>query len=303
MMDLSLRDLEYVAAIARERNITRAATSLHMAQPALSQSLQRIERRLGVRLFDRTSRQLRPTAAGAVLAAEAVGVLEQVRRAVDRTRVAGGLPQVVRIHVSEPSLATPRQILAAARANMPRAAIHQTTLPRADVADQLLDGSLHFAIAGAVRGDGLRSIRVRDERLGILIGANHPLAAAEVITPSQVAPYPVVAVDRTMSSWDAWVTRYLSRHGIEPHWTKEVIFGLSTGSDVLSDQQSVMLTLESVSRDLLQTLVWRPMSPSRTVPWFLTFRQAAADDDPAMTTVLRVAERLITDHDWLETPR
>ncbi len=129
MMDLSLRDLEYVATIARERNITRAAAALTMAQPALSQSLQRIERRLGVRLFDRTSRQVTPTAAGEVLADRAAEILDQVRSAVRDTRRAGGLPEVLRIHVSEPSLLTPRRILAAARAHVPAAAIHQTTLP------------------------------------------------------------------------------------------------------------------------------------------------------------------------------
>jgi len=298
MMDLSLRDLDYVATIARERNITRAAAALHMAQPALSQSLQRIERRLGVRLFDRTSRQVAPTAAGEVLAAAATRILGDVRRAVEQTRTAGGLPQVLRIHVSEPSLLTPRRVLAAARANVPEAAIHQTTLPREDVAAQLITGALDLAVAGRFRGEGLRSMLVREERIGVLVGADHPLAAEVEVAPTALAPYRLLSIDTTMSSWDTWVTDYLAHFGLEPRWTKEVVFGLSTGSDVLSDQQTVLLTLESVSRDYLEGLVWRPMTPVRMVPWFLTYREESAASNATVATVLRVVERLAVDQGW-----
>src|SRR5699024_520666 len=117
MFDLSLQELEYVAALADERNFTRTARRVHMAQPALSQAIKRIERRLGVRLFDRTSRRVIPTVAGEVLAAEAVRIHGSVHQAVRRTRQAAGQPEHMRVHVSEPSLTTPRQILAAIRAH------------------------------------------------------------------------------------------------------------------------------------------------------------------------------------------
>ncbi|WP_110208730.1 LysR family transcriptional regulator [Nocardioides daejeonensis] len=303
MMDLSLRDLEYVATIARERNITRAAQTLHMAQPALSQSLQRIERRLGVRLFDRTSRQVTATPAGELLADSAMEILADVRRAIERTRQVGGLPEVLRIHVSEPSLVTPRRVLAAARANVPEAAIHQTTLPGDDVAAQLLTGELDLAIAGRVRGEGLRSLRVRDERVGVLVGADHPLAALDEVSPDDLAAHHLLSIDQTMSSWDTWVTDYLAHYELTPRWTKEVVFGLSTGSDVLSDQRTVLLTLESVSRDYLDGLVWRPMTPLRMVPWFLTYREESATTSAAVRTVLRVVERLARDQGWRTTDR
>lgn len=298
MMDLSLRDMEYVATIARERNITRAAAVLHMAQPALSQSLQRIERRLGVRLFERTSRRVTPTRAGEVLAAAATEIMASVRNAVAETRSAGGLPDILRIHVSDPSLLTPRRILAAARAHVPEAAIHQTTLPKKDVADQLVSGSLDLAVAGRLRGDGLRSIPVRQERIGVLVGAEHPLASTNTVEAADLAPYRMLSIDTAMSSWDAWVTSYLASHGLEPRWTKEVVFGLSTGGDVLADQQTVLLTLESVSRDSLDGLVWRPMTPERMVPWFLTFRQESTLSNPVIATVLRVVQRLAVDQGW-----
>ncbi|WGX98320.1 LysR family transcriptional regulator [Nocardioides sp. L-11A] len=298
MMDLTLRDLEYVEMIAQERSITRAAARLHMAQPALSQSLQRIERRLGVRLFERTSRHLAPTPAGDVLAAEARDLLASVQQAIVRTRVAGGLPEVLRVHVSESSLITPRRILAAARAHVPGAAIHQTTLPRRDVAENLLNGELTLAVAGSIRRAGLQSVKVRDERIGVLVGERHPLAGVDVVGPAQLADHPILSIDPEMSSWDAWVTSYLDDHGVTARWSKEVVFGLSTGSDILHDADTVMLTLESVGRDHLDGLVWRPMSPARSVPWFLTYREDSLRDSPAVAAVLRVVRRLAHDQGW-----
>jgi DNA-binding transcriptional LysR family regulator len=61
---VDLRQLEFFVAVADERHFGRAAEGLFVGQPAISQGVRRLERTVGVDLFDRTGRQIRLTPAG-----------------------------------------------------------------------------------------------------------------------------------------------------------------------------------------------------------------------------------------------
>jgi len=86
---LETRELAYFLAVADELHFGRAAAHLGIAQPALSKTIQRLERRLGVSLFERTSRAVTLTEAGRVLAREARTALDAVSAATTRTQRAG----------------------------------------------------------------------------------------------------------------------------------------------------------------------------------------------------------------------
>jgi LysR family transcriptional regulator, benzoate and cis,cis-muconate-responsive activator of ben and cat genes len=75
---LELRQLRYFVAVARERNFTRAAAALRIAQPPLSRQIQQLEAELGVTLIERGSRPVRLTDGGRLLYEQAVQVLERV---------------------------------------------------------------------------------------------------------------------------------------------------------------------------------------------------------------------------------
>ena len=61
---MTSRELEYIKTVADEKSISSAARKLYIAQPSLSQSLQRIEENLGAKLFNRTPSGLTLTYAG-----------------------------------------------------------------------------------------------------------------------------------------------------------------------------------------------------------------------------------------------
>ncbi len=87
--DIDLRQLRYFVAVAEELHFGRAAQRLGMAQPPLTQQIQKLERALGTPVFFRQPRQTTMTEAGRVLLEEVRKILNLVDGAVDRTRRAG----------------------------------------------------------------------------------------------------------------------------------------------------------------------------------------------------------------------
>ena len=89
MDEIELRELRYFIAVAEELNFTRAAARLGMAQPPLSAAIGKLERKLGVRLLERTSRRVALTPAGAVLLEQGRIAAEGVGAAIQRARRKG----------------------------------------------------------------------------------------------------------------------------------------------------------------------------------------------------------------------
>jgi DNA-binding transcriptional LysR family regulator len=75
---MDLRQLSYLVALAEECHFTRAAAREHIAQPALSQQIRRLEEEVGVTLVERTTRQVTITHAGQVLVARARRILGEI---------------------------------------------------------------------------------------------------------------------------------------------------------------------------------------------------------------------------------
>lgn len=86
---MDLRQLRYFCAIASRRSFRQASNDVHVAQPALSQQIQRLEDELGVKLFDRASRPVALTDAGETLLPRARQILADVDRAAAEAREFG----------------------------------------------------------------------------------------------------------------------------------------------------------------------------------------------------------------------
>ncbi len=80
---LSLRDLKYVVAVARERHFGRAAESCGISQATLSEQVRKLESILGVALFERTKRKVEPTVRGEAILQQAESLLGDARRLLD----------------------------------------------------------------------------------------------------------------------------------------------------------------------------------------------------------------------------
>ena len=143
---MDLRQIAYVEAVARNANFTRAAAELHVAQPALSVAIRRLEVELGVRLFERTSRRVSLTPAGAAFLDRAARVSREVDALANEMRdYAGGIRGRLRLsawyHV-EPDLVDFMRDFTAAN---PLVEVSIQELPAAETLAALRAGDIDLA--------------------------------------------------------------------------------------------------------------------------------------------------------------
>jgi LysR family transcriptional regulator, nitrogen assimilation regulatory protein len=92
---MQFRQLRYFVKIVEAGSFSRAATLIHVAQPALSQQIHELEQRLGVMLLRRSARGVNPTAAGELLFREATSILHQLDQLPTIVRSGSGEPEGV----------------------------------------------------------------------------------------------------------------------------------------------------------------------------------------------------------------
>lgn len=146
-MNLDLRHLRYFVAVAEELSFTTAAVRLHMAQPPLSRTIRSIEEELGVKLFERTTRQVELTPAGRVLLEEARTILGGVDEAISKTRQAGRIDKH-RIRIGfRPAASLPllEPIVRSFRAHFPQIVVDPVRIEWSDQIECLLDGRADVA--------------------------------------------------------------------------------------------------------------------------------------------------------------
>lgn len=177
---MDLRQIAYAEAVARNENFTRAAAELHVAQPALSVSIRRLEAELGVRLFDRTSRRVSLTPAGNAFLERAQRVNREVDALLQEMReYAGGIRGRLRMsawyHV-EPDLVNFVRDFSAVN---PLVEVSIQELPASDSLDAVRAGDIDLAGVVDFPGldlRGLERLTLRTEP-AILVGPPHgPLA-------------------------------------------------------------------------------------------------------------------------------
>lgn len=193
--DVDLRLLRAFLAVADHLHFGRAAASLHVAQPALSQQVRRLERSLGVELLVRTSRSVALTPAGAVLRERARALLAQVRRDVDETvRVASGEQGRLDVgFVSSTLPLGPIEQVQRFRERYPRVRVELTEGFTSQLLDQVARGALDVAM---VRDPEPRAdITCRPfhaEPYVAVVPAGHPLATREHVRAPELADDPFV---------------------------------------------------------------------------------------------------------------
>jgi LysR family transcriptional regulator, transcription activator of glutamate synthase operon len=189
---MELRQLRYLVALAEEGSFTRAAEREHIAQPALSQQIQKLERELGLPLVERTTRRVSITDAGNLLVARARRVLtelESARQELDRVR---GI-QTGHVVVGAMNTMGPVDItLVLARFHALHPGVELTV--REDNSDALAEmlrvDALDLAflsVTERVESHGLALQQILMEELVVVLPQDHPLADRDSLRMAELS--------------------------------------------------------------------------------------------------------------------
>jgi len=201
-MNVSTRQLRCFLALAEARNFTRAGAASHLSQPAFSELIRQLESSVGVRLFDRTTRQVALTAEGEAFERSARRILDEVDAAASGMRDRAAL-RIGKVSIALlPSLAADwlPAVLAGFRAEHPGIEIAVADVLSEPCIDRVRAGLADFALA-ATRADTpeLRAEPFCSDSFHLVCPHTHALAKARNPRPKDLAGEPFVHLSRTSS--------------------------------------------------------------------------------------------------------
>jgi DNA-binding transcriptional LysR family regulator len=184
---VELRRLEHFLAVAEEGSFTRAARRVHLVQSALSVSVRGLEKELGVRLFERSTRDVHLTDAGRVFLPEARATLAAAAAALDAVQATvGGMRGTLRVGIMQSMLAVDlAAILARFRNERPGVELQLRPARGGSLklSQEVESGELDVAfvsVSGNAFNGGLTSLASEPLLLAVPVG--HPLAGRAAVT-------------------------------------------------------------------------------------------------------------------------
>jgi LysR family transcriptional regulator, hydrogen peroxide-inducible genes activator len=186
---LSLRDLEYITAVAEHLHFGRAAQSCGVSQPTLSGQLRKLEEFLGVEIFERSPRGVLVTRRGEEVVAQAKRIISEARRLFEVVRI-GAEPLTGTLRLGVISTLGPYLVpflLKPLRARYPELKLLLTEGHTRVLVRQLEEGELDALLATSPIGEAeLTELPLFREELALAVPRDHPLAQVEAVNPSDI---------------------------------------------------------------------------------------------------------------------
>jgi DNA-binding transcriptional LysR family regulator len=300
-VNVELRELRYFVAVAEELHFTRAAERLHIAQQPLSAAVARLERRLGVVLFARTTRRVELTPAGAALLEPARAALRAADDAVEAALAAGrGVAGELAIGLSSGAWYGLEPLFDALRERHPGLRLQVRQQSTRPLLDDLRADRLELAVGLCVQDPGeLCSQRLKDEPVFLAVPAGHGLGRRRRVPVGELRGECFALDDPAEGpDYNAAVRAVCAGAGFEPRgrelathhdaWQNAILHdgcvGLTTRSAIHSGHQGLRLVALDPPATFALDLLWRPGGEERS---------------PAVAAVLAAAADVAQAHDWI----
>ena len=298
---MELRHLRYFVTVVQERNFTRAAERLHIAQPPLSRQIQQLEEELGLVLIDRDSRPLKMTDAGRLLFEHATQVLERIegiRTMMQRLKTAER-PRFVIGFVASTIYAALPDLIRRFRAAAPGVDVSLVEVVSLDQIAALKDGRIDVGF-GRIRFDdpAVRRDVLREERLVAALPLSNTLLHQEgPLSLAQLAKEPLIIYPRQpRPSYADQVISLFHDRGLEPQVVHEAR-ELQTAVGLVAAEVGIAIVPTSVQRLRRGDVVYRELDdPTITSPIIMSRR--AGDRSPQLVLMAKVIFDAYTEWGW-----
>ena len=301
---MDLRQFRYFVAVARERNFTRAAEMLHIAQPPLSRQIQLLEEELGVPLIIRKSRPLRLTEAGRLFYEQALQVLgrvDQMRTATRRvgmnqnsvfsigfvaSTLYGGLPSLVR----------------KLRQHAPELDIQLLEMVSVQQIPALKEGRIDIGFGRLRHGDpNVTGIVLREERLVVAIPKGTPLAESNATLPvAALTGHKIIVYPKEpRPSYADQVLSLLHGHDARPAEVHEVR-EIQTALGLVAADAGICI-IPASARQMRSDVHYRLLEEKDAISPVI-LNQRAGDTSPYIDLVKTLIQEMYAEHPpWLDT--
>lgn len=216
---MDFKRLQYFSQLAETGNFTKTADQLGIAQSALSTSIKKLEQQLGLKLINRTERQMSLTAEGQVLLRHAHKILEDVEQAEKELQELKGLSSGV-INFGAPAMLASYYLpdaLEQFKKAYPGIQINIHEAGTATLANMLVNGELDLAL---VRGDReheqIRKSLLANDQIVACVPSDHPFAAQGSVTLDAFCKEPLVMFKNGYFLRET-VNSYCQQHKLQPN--------------------------------------------------------------------------------------
>ena len=295
---MELRHLRYFVAVAEERNFTRAAERLHIAQPPLSRQIQQLEEELGVVLIEKGVRPLRLTEAGAFFYAHAKPLLDQVRDLRTMTQRVGKLERKLSVgFVASTLYGLLPDIIRRYREANPEVDVTLHEMTTVEQLKALKEGRIDVGF-GRIKSEdtSIRRILLREEPMVVALFPGHRLAEREGnLRLTDVMHEPLLLYPKApRPSFADQVLAAFREANLTPDHVTEVR-ELQIAMGLVAAGQGIAIVPESVQGMHHRHVVYRRLDDKHAVsPIFFSVRHM--DRSPELENMLAAVYSVYDDH-------
>lgn len=286
---MTLTEMRYIVALARERHFGKAAESCHVSQPTLSVALKKVESQLGSALFERTANDVRITALGERVVAQARRVLDEAVKLEEIASAIGdpmtGQLRVGIIYTIAPYLLP--QFIPALNKAAPKMPLFLKEDFTGNLIPALKAGELDvIVIALPFAESGLVAQAVYDEPFRVVVPADHPWARREAVDADELDGQNLLLLgqgncfrDQVLESCPRLSSPDALDHSLEGSSLETIRYMVASGAGVAVMPSTAADPLNE-REPLVKVLPFAGQAPSRTVGlvWRVTFPRPQAID-------------------------